>query len=413
MHQARRLQLFPEERRAPVPRYLRLLPVGLVALGAALNLLTPPEATFTPLFAAAPLVAAALLSFRETVFAALVSTVAVILLSIYVGHAALVSDEMIRGLTVITVSAFSLVVSRLNRQLASARGVAAAVQRAVLPEPPDRVGPLEVAARYQAARVDTLVGGDLYAAVDTAYGARLLVGDVRGKGLGATEAVTVILGAFREIADTEPDLTELGHRLESAWQREGARRTGMDGVEGFTTAVVVEVSSGDPGTLRILDFGHPPPVLLDPDGKARYLEACDPGLPLGLAGLTGAPGGGRVQEYAFPPGASLLLYTDGVSEARDEKGRFYDPAAALDGRRFTRPRRVLDVLFSDIADHTDGAPQDDIAVLVVRRPVPGEDLDDGEGGRSGRRRRVSRPDGRGGSRRAVTEGERPGAGDNN
>ncbi|MBB0232421.1 SpoIIE family protein phosphatase, partial [Streptomyces calidiresistens] len=129
--------------------------------------------------------------------------------------------------------------------------------------------------------------------------------------------------------------------------------------------------------------------------------------------IRGRPGGGRVQEYAFPPGASLLLYTDGVSEARDEKGRFYDPAAALDGRRFTRPRRVLDVLFSDIADHTDGAPQDDIAVLVVRRPVPGEDLDDGEGGRSGRRRRVSRPDGRGGSRRAVTEGERPGAGDNN
>ncbi|MCE7080907.1 PP2C family protein-serine/threonine phosphatase [Streptomyces sp. ST2-7A] len=414
MRQARRLQLFPEERRAPAPRYLRLLPVGLVALGTVLNLITPPEATFTPLFAAAPLVAAALLSFRETVIAALVSTVSVVLLTIYVAHAPVFSDEMIRGLTVVTVSAFSLLVSRLNRQLASARGVAAAVQRAVLPAPPGRVGTLEVAARYQAAREDTLVGGDLYAAVETPYGARLLVGDVRGKGIGATEAVTVILGAFREIADTEPDLVRVGNRLESAWRREGGRRVGLDGVEGFTTAIVVEAPADDPGVLRILDFGHPPPVLLTPDGRARYVEVRDPGLPLGLAGLVGSAGGGRVEEHGFPAGSSLVLYTDGVSEARDRGGGFYDPVRALDGRRFSRPRRVLDVLFSDIAAHTDGVVQDDIAVLAVRRPVPGEDRGDGRSGRQGRRGGVSE---KGPERSApwvgVTEGERPAAGDNN
>ncbi|MQS08388.1 PP2C family protein-serine/threonine phosphatase [Streptomyces alkaliphilus] len=414
MRLARRPSFSSAEPRAPVPRYLRLLPPGLIALGVVINFLTPPEATFTPLFVAAPLVAAALVSFRETVLTALASSIAVILLTLFVVHAAVVSDEMIRVLTVLTVSVFSLVVSRLNRQLASVRGVAAQVQRAVLPTPPERVGSLEVAARYQAARVDTLVGGDMYAAVDTPYGTRLLVGDVRGKGLGATEAVTVILGAFREVADTEPDLARVGTRLENAWQREGGRRAGLDGMEGFTTAVVVEVPAGDPGVLRLLDLGHPPPVLLEPDGKARYLEVRDPGLPLGLAGLAGTADGGHVEEYAFPPGASLLLYTDGVSEARDERGTFYDPVAALAGRRFTRPRRVLDVLFSDLAAHTGGVAQDDIAVLVARRPVPGEDLPGGEGGRSGRRSgRTGRGAVRGGPGSVVTEGERPAANDNN
>ncbi|WP_182606010.1 PP2C family protein-serine/threonine phosphatase [Streptomyces alkaliphilus] len=414
MRLARRPSFSSAEPRAPVPRYLRLLPPGLIALGVVINFLTPPEATFTPLFVAAPLVAAALLSFRETVLTGLSSSIAVILLTLFVVHAAVVSDEMIRVLTVLTVSAFSLLVSRLNRQLASVRGVAAEVQRAVLPTPPERVGPLEVAARYQAAREDTLVGGDMYATVDTPYGTRLLVGDVRGKGLGATEAVTVILGAFREVADTEPDLARVGARLENAWQREGGRRAGLDGMEGFTTAVVVEVPAGDPGVLRLLDLGHPPPVLLEPDGKARYLEVRDPGLPLGLAGLAGTADGGHVEEYAFPPGASLLLYTDGVSEARDERGTFYDPVAALAGRRFTRPRRVLDVLFSDIAAHTGGVAQDDIAVLVVRRPVPGEDLPGREGGRSGRRSgRTGRGAVRGGPGSVVTEGERPAANDNN
>ncbi|WP_327414822.1 hypothetical protein [Streptomyces sp. NBC_01233] len=91
--------------------------------------------------------------------------------------------------TVVTVSGLALLVNRVVRrsgeQLASARGIAEAAQRAVPPKPAERIGGLHVSAWYEAAQADAFVGGDLYAVQDTPYGVRLAVGDVRGKGLGA------------------------------------------------------------------------------------------------------------------------------------------------------------------------------------------------------------------------------------
>jgi serine phosphatase RsbU (regulator of sigma subunit) len=278
------------------------------------------------------------------------------------------------------------IVARQQRHVVTARNVAEAVQRAVVPEPPARVGPFRVACRYRASQRGALIGGDLYAARETRHGVRLLVGDVRGKGLGATESVAVLLGAFREAADDAPDLQRLTARLEAALLRERRPgRTELDPLEGFITAVVAEIPDEPPPRLRTLIRGHPPPLLVDSSGGVRRLDAPEPALPLGLDDLRACaavgegelrPTGGEwVRTVPFPPGAHLLLYTDGLSEARDARRAFYDPATGLAtvlrGRRYAGPEELLDRLLADVMAHTRGGLDDDMALLAVHHPVAG------------------------------------------
>ncbi|MDT0321287.1 PP2C family protein-serine/threonine phosphatase [Streptomyces millisiae] len=345
------------------------LPLVLLVVGTVADLLTPPHLTLTPLYVAAPMLAAPVLSLRVTALYGLLATASVGVQMLL--REPSVGEAIVKVTTVATISALAVVVNRIvarrDRRLASAREVAEAVQRAVVPEPPDRAGTLRVATRYQAAQRDTLIGGDLYAVRETPFGVRLLVGDVRGKGLAATEAVAVILGAFREVADREPELAEVAAYLEAALVREREQRAPLDPVEGFTTAVLAEVPRERPVTVRILNRGHPQPVLLTPDGDACYLEA-EPALPLGLGDLLPTPMG-RVRSTPFPPGSHLLLYTDGVSEARDEHGVFFDPVEDLNGRSFPGPGLLLDRVVADVVKHSTRL-NDDMALLALHHPEP-------------------------------------------
>ncbi|MGW2669914.1 PP2C family protein-serine/threonine phosphatase [Streptomyces sp. NPDC001272] len=349
-------------------RVVRILPFLLIFLGLVFDLLTPPSFTGSPFFSAAPLIAAPLFSLGVTALTGIASAAAVTGLHVYDGIT-WKAEALTELVTVLTVSGMALLINRVVRRsgerLASARGIAEAAQRAVLPTPAERIGGLCVAARYEAAQADAFIGGDLYAVQDTAYGVRLAVGDVRGKGLGAVEAVAVVLGAFREAAETEPTLEGLAQRLERALTREGTRRDGLDAVEGFTTCVLGEVPPGG-GLLRLVNRGHPEPLLLHADGGVSALAPAEPALPLGLGELA-RDGTGAAQEWPFPPGSTLLLFTDGVTEARDRAGVFYDPAARLRGRVFPGPDAVLGALSSDVHRHTGGAATDDMALLAVGR----------------------------------------------
>ncbi|MFI9205831.1 PP2C family protein-serine/threonine phosphatase [Streptomyces sp. NPDC053048] len=345
----------------------RGLPVALIAAGILFDTLTPPKYSSAPFFASAPLVAAPLLSPRGTLVTALMALAAMIGLT--VGHQAPETGESVTEVvTVLTVGALALginhVVHRGDRRLASVRGIAEAAQRAVLPAPPSRIAGLRVAARYVAAQADARIGGDLYAVQDTPHGVRVIVGDVRGKGLGAVEAVAVVVGAFREAAEQERTLEGLAARLERALQREGARRANLEESEGFTTAVLAEVSPGT-GSLRLVNRGHPPPLLLYPDGVVGEAHPAVPALPLGMGELGAWPD--RVEEWEFPAGATLLLFTDGVTEARDASGTFYDPRRRLHGRQFKNPETLLDALTADVVRHAGGPSDDDMALLAIRR----------------------------------------------
>ncbi|WP_432423059.1 PP2C family protein-serine/threonine phosphatase [Streptomyces pseudovenezuelae] len=348
--------------------FARMLPVLLLVVGAFYDYFTPSEFTAAPLFTATPLVAAPLYSRRGTVLMGL-ATVAVVL----VVHARLGIlthiDAITELVTVVTVAVLAVLINLLVRrgreELASQREIAEAAQRAVLPQPAERIGGFGIAARYEAAQADAFIGGDLYAVQDTPHGVRLVVGDVRGKGMGAVAAVAVVIGAFREAAEQEATLEAVAQRLERALAREGTRREGLDVIEGFTTAVLAELPHGD-GTVRILNRGHPPPLLLGADGSVRTLHARVPALPLGMGELGAWPD--RAEECGFASGATLLLYTDGLSEARDARGRFFDPAVWLGGRVFGAPAQLLAALAEEVRRYTGDGTKDDMALLAVRRP---------------------------------------------
>src|SRR6202035_2035009 len=91
--------------------------------------------------------------------------------------------------------------------------------------------------------------------------------------------------------------------------------------EEFVTALLAEIDP-DRGKLTILNCGHPPPILISPgDGSVTVLEVRAPPPPLGL--LTLGSDAGAKQVYTFKPNDQLLLYTDGVTEARDASREFY------------------------------------------------------------------------------------------
>ncbi|MFB7515843.1 PP2C family protein-serine/threonine phosphatase [Streptomyces sp. NPDC056144] len=359
-------------------RFLRALPPLIIVGGVVFDVMTPPTYTAAPLFSAAPLIAAPFFSTLTTLLTGIAAVLASVGLHLYNGTA----DEipsLTETLTVLTVSALAMLINRVVRlsgeRLASARVIAETAQKAVLPAPAERIGGLQCAARYEAAQADAFIGGDLFAVQDTPHGVRLVVGDVRGKGMDAVEAVAVVIGAFREAAEQERSLEGVALRLERALTREGTRRDGLDAFEGFTTAVLAEIPktegpSGEGATVRIVNRGHPPPLLLYVDGSLDVLDPAEPALPLGMGELAAWPD--RSEEHPYPRGATLLFYTDGLSEARNAEGVFYDPARRLAGRIFPGPEELLDALVDDVRLHTGGESTDDMALLALSRPATGQ-----------------------------------------
>lgn len=257
---------------------------------------------------------------------------------------------------------------RRERTLATVRSVAETAQRVLLRPVPRRLGQVCVETLYLSAAAEARIGGDLYEAVPTAYGVRLLIGDVRGKGLVAVETAAAMLGAFREAAHDEPDLAGVARRVEKSMNRRAAQLPGSEGGERFVTAVFAEIPD-DESVVRIVNCGHPPPLLISRD-RVTELDSADPSLPLNLGMLVGDDY--HVDVEPFRPGDQLLLYTDGVTEARDRHGNFYPLAERVRSWCRLSPRALLDALHQDLLAHSGGNLDDDTAALAAYR-IPDEE----------------------------------------
>ncbi|GLY90963.1 PP2C family protein-serine/threonine phosphatase [Actinoallomurus iriomotensis] len=340
------------------------VPVLMVLGGAAADLFGPEPYLGLPFLASAPLLASILLHWRTSVVTAAVVGVVVVGVDLQLRRPlpALLVDLAIVVLVGVIGLWAKWLMDRQSRHLAVTQDIAEAAQRAVLPDPPTRLGSLQIAARYEAAQAEAQVGGDLYAVRATPFGVRAIIGDVRGKGLPAVSTVCQVIGAFRHEAGRAATLSELADRLHNAVTSE-ADSGKADHSENFVTALLVEIAP-DATKASLLSRGHTAPYLLR-GGEVAMLEPSDPGLPLGMD-LPSADGAARPDIVDWPSDATLLLVTDGITEARDRDGTFYDPAVGLAQIRSSTPRELVDSLARSVTRWTGGQRQDDMAVLALK-----------------------------------------------
>ncbi len=342
----------------------RPAPVILTVLIAALAFATPREIAISRLLPVAPALAAAMWPVLATVLLGAFCLLVMVGLSfVYTDLGTPYTGAAIVAVTLAAAYASHVRIQR-EEALFHARTVADAAQTVLLRPLPRHIQGMEIESLYLAAQEHARIGGDFYEVADTPYGVRLLIGDVRGKGLSAVGAASAVISCFREAAYDEPDLRGIIHRLETSIGRHSSGHPGQDLPERFATAVIAEIPH-DGGRLRLLNCGHPPPIIVHA-GRIRVLEPSAASPPLNLADLIGDDY--FVDTHAFAPGDQLLLYTDGVTETRDRTGAFFPLPEWLLRQGPAAPRELLDRLHHELVRYSGGRLEDDIAALAVRRP---------------------------------------------
>ncbi|MET9543001.1 MFS transporter [Streptomyces sp. NPDC006553] len=253
---------------------------------------------------------------------------------------------------------------RQGERLARALAAATALQQAVLRPLPARAGELEMADLYRPATADTGIGGDFYDVVRTPFGTRILIGDVRGKGLQAVQTVADVLGCFRSQAHETSGLAELAARLDRHLARSALSR--QDG-ELFATALLLEHREGS-DHLDALNCGHLPPLAVGPGHEVHEVQL--PALlPLGFGGLDPDTVPSPVR-LSLSDDTVLLLHTDGLSEARNAAGVFYPVAPRLRTAPTSRPRDLITHLMTGLAHWTHDSGDDIALIALTRSPEP-------------------------------------------
>ncbi len=241
--------------------------------------------------------------------------------------------------------------------------IATTLQQALLPPRLPAPPGVEVAVRYRPAGTGVMVGGDFYDLFRAAEGWIAVVGDVRGKGPRAAAVTALVRHTLRARASTDGVVAAL-HSVNDALRNEHDD-------ELFCSVAAVEFTlDGDPpqsGRLRAVAAGHPPPLILRADRELEVLPVRgrllgpfdDPHL--------------RTSDTTLLPGDAVLLYTDGLSEARRDGQQFGEDR--LHEAAQAAPRGSLTGMLTHVeleaVSFAQGQPQDDIALVALRLPLPG------------------------------------------
>lgn len=247
-----------------------------------------------------------------------------------------------------------------NRQLLAEREAATqALAHTLLPPLLPHIPGLELGARYRATGAGNLVGGDFYDVFpSTPEHWDVLLGDVSGFGPEAAAITGVARYTVRAVANEMEGPAQVLESLNRAM-------VGRVPDERFCTAVLLRLRCHPQGAeVTIASGGHPPPLVVRDDGQVETVEGAS-GMLLGVA-----PDPGLVEDRLhLCPGDAVVLYTDGVTEARSPQGELFGMAALKDllsasaGRTADGLARRVELA---VVDHQGGRTGDDLAVVVLR-----------------------------------------------
>jgi serine phosphatase RsbU (regulator of sigma subunit) len=232
------------------------------------------------------------------------------------------------------------------------------LQQALSPKTLPRIEGYSIASRYLPAYAGQEIGGDFYDVLKTEDGMiGILIGDVSGKGIPAAALATVTrstVGAFAY------DLSSPHQALTHANSILCARQ------EDFEDFVTVFVGILDPssGCISYSNAGHPPGLICRTNGMIELLPSSNMAL-----GISNIPQFSQV-DTCLMPGDKLVLYTDGISEARSPSGDFFSTEGLelmLAANTASRPNELVSLILKTVKDWSQGHHKDDTAVLVIGR----------------------------------------------
>jgi PAS domain S-box-containing protein len=241
--------------------------------------------------------------------------------------------------------------------------VALALQQSLLPPDLPAIDRLELGAHYHAGT--ELVGGDFYdvfALGDDAWG--IVLGDVCGSGPEAASQTALTRHSVRTAAMFDPAPATVLHALNRALLRSNTDR--------FTTAAFVRLdlrADREELAISIASAGHPPPLICRADGSVEECPARGP-----LLGVTDfAVDELRVADHRLGPGDMLVLYTDGLTEARRDGVLFGVEGVTATFERLSgeSPSRLANGLVEAALEHAAKPLSDDVAIVIVRVQEPG------------------------------------------
>jgi hypothetical protein len=211
------------------------------------------------------------------------------------------------------------------------------------------------------------VGGDSFDYAVDGRTARLAIFDAMGHGLKAGLMATVAVAAYRRARRSGRSLTETVAAVD-------ADLAGTLDGDQFVTGLLLELDLVD-GTLVWYSAVHPPPLLLRGTRVVKTLVA-EPGLPLGVA--AGLGGIGVVGRESLEPGDRVLMYSDGVVEARSGDGTFFgvDHLGDLVSREAAAEQPAPETmrrLMHAILDHQSGELQDDATTVLIEWKAAGQE----------------------------------------
>lgn len=336
----------------------------LTALVVFLDATTGNDLRVVPLLVVVPALASVYCSLRQTVWVAVWITAVVV--GFRVGADGTFWDFVFGiGFAVLACAlGVAACAARIRHatEMARLRSAAVALQRQILRPLPVVTDHVVAYGLYAPIEEDRFVGGDIYEVVESPYGTRVIIGDVQGKGLAAIGAGFAAIAAFREAAIREPTLTGVVEALEDAVVRHNVFSAQTGETERFVTALVLGFDEG--GRVEAVNCGHLPPRLLH-EGRTSAVTLHRTYVPLGLAGLSREAR--TTESFDFPQGATLLVVTDGVTEARDAAGAFYPLDERAGDWAGHGPRELLDALHVDLESFSGGVRRDDVAALALRR----------------------------------------------